>query len=329
MEYSFKNIHSLDRTIDEMKEDVFDNINTLNKLLSEVKKLRLGTEETIIEKSSINQIEENDKVAIANLDEEENSLLEEIIYYYLKVKDFNITENKKSIEELQKELPSVKKTNYQDIILGINSFFIKEINEIKVFIENEKNNIAKEELDEFKKDIIDIQLKINTILQISQTKSLQKETNEIEQEQVNKIVFLETESGNIYVQEDLDNNSVPSEYYEGFAELIHSIEDGTFKNVRYLTNNNKIVGIGEVRGTRKRVIFDRVGYDTYAIIGAFIKKSNKDKSYLDPLINRIVTYKKNKDNIVKKVKEPTYLESQKEILKQIYALLEPIQKKRG
>ena len=113
MKYSFKNINNLDRPIDEIKEDIFENINTLNNLTNEVKKLKLGMEEENTEKTNLNKKEENDKVVIANLDEEEDSLIEEINYYYLRVRDFNFVENKVSIEELQKELPSITKTNYQ------------------------------------------------------------------------------------------------------------------------------------------------------------------------------------------------------------------------
>ena len=74
-----------------------------------------------------------------------------------------------------------------------------------------------------------------------------------------------------------------------------------------------------MKGFKKRVIYDRVGFDTYAIIGAFVKKSNRDKGYIEQLENRIATYSKIKDNIIKKIKEEEgYLDSQRDILNQIY-----------
>lgn len=331
MEYSFKNINDLNGSIDKMKECILDNINTLNKLLSKVEKLRLGQDYSTIEEETTSDNLPKDNNETENILETENTLFEEINYYYLRVRDFELIESEESLELFKKELPSKRKSNYQDIILGINAFLMRDINEIRNFIEEEKKLISIEELEDFKKDIFDIQRKINTIFYVSRADSLEIEENLVNDEKLNNIVFLETESGNIYALEDLDNNSVPSEYYEGFSELIHSIEDGTFKNVKYLNgNNNSTAGIAEVKGFKRRVIFDRVGYDTYAIIGAFIKKSNKDKSYLDPLKNRIAIYRRNRDNIVKMLNgKEGYLDSQKEILKQIYELLEPSTKKRG
>lgn len=327
MEYSFKKINKA-QSIDKMKDDTISNINTINKLLEEVEKLKLGYFESNTEETT--KIIKEENITTENIDES-NSLNEEINYYYSRIKDLNITKNDESLKKIIKELPSKKNSNYQNIILVIIVFLIKEINEIKNLIESEKNTTPKEELEDFKKDILDIQNKINTIIYISNTNTLEdKNTSETELS-LNNIVFLETETGNIYALNDINNNSVSNEYYEGFYELISSIEDGTFKNVKYLTSgNNKTARISEVKSFKRRVIFDRVGYDTYVIIGIFIKKSDKDKSYLEPLKNRIAIYRRNKDNIVKKIKnEENYLESQKEILNQIYKLLKPNTKKRG
>lgn len=332
MEYIFKNISDSNGQIDEMKEGILDNIDTLNKLLNEVEKLRLGEEKADF-KEKVSKELVDEKVVLTNdlIEEEDDTLIEEINYYYSNIRDFNLVENEECFELLRKELPSKRKSNYQDIILGITTFFIKDINEIKNFIESEKNILSTQELEDFKKDIFDIQRKINTIFYLSHNNELKEEKSLENTEVLNNIVFLETESGNFYALEDLDNNSVPSEYYEGFYELIHSIEDGTFKNVKFLASGNyKTAGISEVKGFKKRVIFDRVGYNTYAILGAYIKKSDKDKSYLEPLKNRIAIYRRNRDNIVKRLNtEKGYLDSQKEVLEQIYQLLGQTKKKRG
>ena len=323
--FYFKNIDKFNGRINEIKEDMFHNIDTLNQLLSEVEKLKVAydtvcDEKRIVSKSAVI----NDNID-EKLEDTSNTLLEEINYYYLRIRDLNFSD----LDELKKELPSKRKANYHDIILGINAFLMKDMNEIRVFIESEKKMISIKELEDFKSDILDIQKKMNAIFHVSRENELKTEENMENNEMLNNIVFLETESGNIYALDDLDNNSVPSEYYEGFYELIHSIEDGTFKNVKTLSGNYKTAGISEVKGFKKRIIFDRVGYDTYAIIGAFIKKSDKDKSYLEPLKNRIAIYRRNRDHIVKMINEKEgYLDSQRNILKQIYKLLQVTEKKR-
>lgn len=327
MKYSIKNIDIETSTVEEMKEDTFKNIDILKELATELETLRLGNTSTSTKSNQLKEINENiiDKI---EENDDENSILEEINYYYLQIKDFNFDNSQEYLEKLTKELPSRKKTNYQEIILGINTFLMKDINEINTFLEEEKDNLSINELEEFKQDILEIKQKINAILYLSKVELSSPKQLE---EKLNNIVFLETTSGNIYTLDDLDNNKVPLDFYEGFSELIHSIEDGIFKNAKFLTSGNqKTAGICEVKGFKKRVIYDRVGFDTYAILGAFIKKSDKDKGYIDQLGNRIAIYRKNKDSIIKRINEEEgYLDSQKDILNQIYEFLEPNIKKRG
>ena len=110
--------------------------------------------------------------------------------------------------------------------------------------------------------------------------------------------------------------------------MLKSIEEGTFKNVKKLTsNNNGTAGISEVKGFKRRVIFDRVGPNTYVVIGIYTKKSNKDKSYLDPLKNRIAIYRKRREYIVEQAKNDEYIKEQQEILNGIYEIIKPKQEK--
>ena len=319
MEYSLKEINE-NQTLDIIEENMLENIDTINELAKKIKEIEESNtkeqDKSILIKE--NKIEED---ITENDYDDENSLIEEINYYYLQVKDIDVNEEN-YLKKIRQELPSKKNGNYYDVILGINVFLIKEINEIKSFLETEKDIISKEELKDFKKDIIDIQTKINSIIKLSNSNDL--ETENSKEEIHNNIVFLETESGNIYAQNDLFSNYVPIEYYEGFLELIKSIEDGTFKNVKYLTSgNNKTARISEVKGFKKRVIFDRVGYNTYVILGIFIKKSDKDKSYIEPLKNRIAVYRRNRDYIVRKIQnEEGYLDEQRKVLDDIYQLLD-------
>ena len=64
------------------------------------------------------------------------------------------------------------------------------------------------------------------------------------------------------------------DFYPSFLELIKSIEDGTFKGVKRFTNNHDLLGVNEVKAHQVRVGFVRLAVDTYALITAFVKKSD-------------------------------------------------------
>jgi len=314
MKYQFVEI-TKDLTAEEMKSRTDINTRTIKILNEEVNRLKLASlkEERAIYDKSVTKIDT--KQFIEEKFDDDASLLEEINYYYSKITSL---EDGISINEM---LPSKKNPNYQNIIYGICALLLKENNEIKIFIESEKDNLTKEELTEFKDEILVNQIKINLIKE-TEAKIEKENTLEEKKEASNNIVFLETPSGNIYAKDDLNPNIIPTEYYSGFYELIKSIEDGTFKNVKMLaSNNNKTSGIAVVRGFKRRVIFDRIGYNTYVILAVFVKKSVQDKSYLEPLKHRISIYRKRRDALVDKIKDDCYLEGQQEILEGLYKTL--------
>lgn len=318
MEYKFIDI-TKDLSVIEMEEQIKTNIKTIKLLNEEVRRLKQVSkqEETIIE-NDIKDAEEVDELFDTEI-ENEDSLIEEINYYYSRI----LSEDDSVLKEF---LPSLRNSNYQNIVYGICALLLKEITEIKVFIETEKDSLTKQELEDFKEEIINKQ---RLITEINKANVEIIDKGESEENKIsNNIVFLETSSGNIYAKEDLNPNVIPSEYYAGFYELLKSIEEGTFKNVKKLTsNNNGTAGISEVKGFKRRVIFDRVGYDTYVVIGIYTKKSNKDKSYLDPLKNRIAIYRKRREYIVEQAKNDEYIKEQQEILNGIYEIIKPKQEK--
>lgn len=318
MEYKFINV-TKDLSIVEMEEQTKINIKTIKLLNEEVTRLKqVREQEEITVEKNIEVTKETDETFDIEI-ESDNSLIEEINYYYSRI----LSEDDSVLKEL---LPSLKNSNYQNIVYGICALLLKEITEVKVFIETEKDSLTKQELEDFKEEIINKQ---RLITEINKANVEIIDKGESEENKIsNNIVFLETSSGNIYAKEDLNPNVIPSEYYAGFYELLKSIEEGTFKNVKKLTsNNNGTAGISEVKGFKRRVIFDRVGPNTYVVIGIYTKKSNKDKSYLDPLKNRIAIYRKRREYIVEQAKNDEYIKEQQEILNGIYEIIKPKQEK--
>ena len=320
MEYKLGNIENLN--VEDMIEVTLSNMEVISEMGKELEKLRLSCETSSLGEKGFKKKDEDEIKIILDDEEEEDTLLNSVNYYYARIKDVEVDDD---LEVFKRELPSNRSSNYYDIIMGIKVLLLKDINDIKTFIQSEKEIITEEEVEEFNKEVEDIKKKISIIDYVVLSNRIETEINNDDNDvKLNKIVFLETTSGNVYALDDLDNNSVPKEFYEGFYELIYSIQDGTFKNVEFMTSgNNKTAGISIVKGFKKRVIFDRVGYDTYIIIGAFVKKSDKDKSYMEPLKRRTAWYRPNRDKIVDRIKnEEGYLEKQGEILYNLYKLLE-------
>ena len=126
------------------------------------------------------------------------------------------------------------------------------------------------------------------------------ELEDIKKEKINNnLVFLKTESDNTYCLRDL--NGIKREYYKSFKDLLMSIKNGTFKNVKRLTTtNSKLNSISEVRGFKTRVIFDRIDSKTYIILMCAVKKSDFDLGYQNLLEGRCLKYRCFKNTIFEK-----------------------------
>ena len=303
----------------QLKKAMIHNAETLIMLEKEVKRLReLNMKNTTVEE---HKEEKQIILTINEEDTEENNILDEINYYLSLVNKIDFNEKENLNERIMMSLPSIKNGNFQTIIYGINAEILKNINEIKRFIEEEKESFTKEDLQEFRNDILENQRKIMLINQAINC-SLNYENKTIKEETPNKIVFLNTTSGNVYALKDI--KSIDKEYFERFNGLFNSIEDGTFKNIKYLDSNNpNVAGVTEVRDFKTRIVFDRINSKTYAIIAVFIKKSDNDTGYLDFLERRVATYREQKESIISKIKNIDYMLEQQEILKQIYEKIRP------
>lgn len=227
---------------------------------------------------------------------------EEYLYYYSNlIKDFsNSNESTDGVKIVIKNLPSIENKNYQNIINRIKIEILKEIYELEELKVEETDlefikEVEKEQ--EYKKGIIDW-------IDYALTQG-QKEMLEHGITLNNKLIFLKTTFGSIYVENDLYGNE---EYFESFRELLISIENGTLKHVKQFEGNSKLKGVSEVKGFKTRILFERLSENIYIVLGAFIKKSDKAKDYINSLVNRIDFYRKAKPFIELELSNPNYLE---------------------
>lgn len=210
-------------------------------------------------------------------------------------------------ETVFSELPSINNKNYCNLIRRIIFELSSEIKFYESFELSDEDNV---------KQAIAEQKKLKYIMELVKKHSKVQNIETKEKQNIkNNIIFLTSPTGNIYAEGDLFN--IDSEYYQGFKNLIVSIEDGTFKNVkRFKSVNNILQGISEVREFKRRIVFDRVSKNTYIIIHIFTKKTNCDLGYVNQLSSRVEYYKKVQSEIIKLLSD-SYIEDNEAILNEI------------
>lgn len=296
----------------ELEEIIKYNLKQTTKIKKEIKALTKQNP-PIIKKDDKNIIEEKVGIEIV-LDEAEDK--EEYSYYY-----YNIIEDLKkckTLEEKKKciynDLPTFDNKNYSSIVKRIIAEFNIEINAYEEMKEEkELASAATKQINE-----------INNIIDIikSHIDTLDEKAIEKEEEKHNKVIFFNRLSSNKpYVVDDITN--LPIEYYDDFKELLESIEYKTFKNVKQFSTNDPILkGISEVRYFKTRLVFERINSDTYALIKAFVKKSNCDNGYLEQLKIRVDKYKKNKELLLSTINEEE-LENHQMIYRELINTISP------
>lgn len=311
------NFREIDFEKEITEQDIIDTIIQNNKIAvamrSEIKKIEQANEKYQLNERKIS----NEKHEILdNNDSEEvetNDFEDEVDYYFSLINSIYIDNKLK--EKMSEVLPSKKNVNYKRLIIRLKMELLKNIKEIEELLEEEKDELTKSDLEEFKNEVIINSKKMKII------DNLNSEKTEIEEEvEENNLFFATTSSGNIRVLEEIE--AIPQEYYAGFVGLFNSIKDGTFKNVKRFTNNNRISGICEVKDYKIRVIFDRIGENDYAVISAFVKKTDKDKGYLDALYLKTEKYLYQKEEIKKNLDNKEYRELNKTYEKELFNRLE-------
>lgn len=298
--------------------DMNKNTNIAKKMLEEVDKnnkennniLNKNIKNKEIEQAEIIQEEVNEKT---NDEDFEN----EIDYYYKQIFYLKPSEDLK--EKMIDILPSPKKNNYNKIISRIKLEIMKNIKEIKETIIHLIDITEKQDLEEFRNEILFEKKKIEII----DERTIELEENaEIKEEIIeNNLIFIPTANGNIRVLEELEK--IDQEYFDGFKQLFNSIKDGTLKKVKNFSNNKKM-NISEVRGDKVRVIFDRIGKNDYAVITAFIKKCNKDSGYYNLLEVRIKNYENLKEEIIENLKNDEFREKNIQYDQELYNILDNV-----
>ncbi len=283
----------------EIFEVISENHKTSTLIDKEVKKLKE------LSSKSTKRVEDDNKAPEKEMiydeaDEVNSELDDKVDYYNYLISSIDDCEDLQ--DQIESSLPNPNTGDYKTIVLRLKLKLLKSIKETADFISECREEFDDEDLEEYKEEIRLCSKKLEILKSESN-----EEVNENKTSTKNNFFFPVSSMGNIRVIDEIEKISKSSpEFCSEFLELFQSIQDGSFKRVKRFLNNNKLVGISEVRGFKPRVVFDRIGKNDYAIITAFLKKCDNDRGYKDSLELKIQKYMSQRDNIVKKLNNPEY-----------------------
>lgn len=286
-------------TSKEIFEVISENHKTSTLIDKEVKKLKE------LSSKSTKRVEDDNKTPEKEMiydeaDEVNSELDDKVDYYNYLISSIDDCEDLQ--DQIESSLPNPNTGDYKTIVLRLKLKLLKSIKETADFISECREEFDDEDLEEYKEEIRLCSKKLEILKSESN-----EEVSENKTSTKNNFFFPVSSMGNIRVIDEIEKISKSSpEFCSEFVELFQSIEDGSFKRVKRFLNNNKLVGISEVRGFKPRVVFDRIGKNDYAIITAFLKKCDNDRGYKDSLELKIQKYMSQRDNIVKRLNNPEY-----------------------
>ena len=284
---------------EEIFEVISKNHNTSMLMDKEVKKLKELSSKSTKRVENDNKIPEKEMI-YDEVDEVNSELDDKVDYYNYLISSIDDCEDLQ--DQIESSLPNPNTGDYKTIVLRLKLKLLKRIKETADFISECREEFDDEDLEEYKEEIRLCSKKLEILKSESN-----EEVNENKTSTKNNFFFPVSSMGNIRVIDEIEKISKSSpEFCSEFLELFQSIEDGSFKRVKRFLNNNKLVGISEVRGFKPRVVFDRIGKNDYAIITAFLKKCDNDRGYKDSLELKIQKYMSQRDNIVKRLNNPEY-----------------------
>lgn len=283
----------------EISEVISENHKTSMLIDKEVKKLKELSSKNTKRVEVDNKTPEKEMI-YDEADEVNSELDDKVDYYNYLISSIDDCEDLQ--DQIESSLPNPNTGDYKTIVLRLKLKLLKSIKETADFISECREEFDDEDLEEYKEEIRLCSKKLEILKSESN-----EEVNENKTSTKNNFFFPVSSMGNIRVIDEIEKISKSSpEFCSEFIELFQSIEDGSFKRVRRFLNNNKLVGISEVRGFKPRVVFDRIGKNDYAIITAFLKKCDNDRGYKDSLELKIQKYMSQRDNIVKRLNNPEY-----------------------
>lgn len=182
-------------------------------------------------------------------------------------------------EDIIKMLPQPGYDSFFIIISGL----IDKIQKEKAILEEEllvSDKMDVEYIELLKYEIECLEFKLNICKKLEQKNKIEENISVDEEKNKMNLIFATTNSGNIYIFNDLKN--IPEEYYDSIIECMNKLEKGINENNnekgKQLTNNQGLTGIHEVKDYQTRIFYRNIAPDLTYVIMIMIKKSDFSKS---------------------------------------------------
>lgn len=310
---NFKIIDLSTVTSDELIQAITSNIQTARLMSSEIEKLKASAHVRKVSYDEVLEIDTSEDESSLPID---SDFEDEVDYYYHLLRSY--TEHGVG-DDISSVLPSRNNYNYRRILIRLKAEIIKKIKEIKDFIGDE--HLSLEDIAVFKDDL-DYERKCMELID----SQLHEENEDCVEVTDNKLIFFPSPSGNIHVLDYLEG--IDSDFYSRFNELFLSIKNGTFKGAKRFNNNDALNGFCEVKGTSVRVMYSRLSSDCYAIITAFVKKTDKDQAYTNFIVKHCRDFKNIEDVLKSKLDDPEFMELNKQYEDELFRILADGEKKK-
>lgn len=299
-------------TEEQLRATIDCNSRTYRMMTSEISKLKkvAETARKVVRQEEQEEVVETEETK-PTIDED---FEHEIEYYFQALKEVPEEELETEIETV---LPSKRNYQYKRIMYRLKAEIVRSIKEIRDFIAEEGLSLEEAELED------EIALELKRIKLLDQELQRTEQTTEEEIQTQNNLVFAPTLSGNIRILDEIEH--IDSEYYERFNGLFQSIIDGTFKNVQRFSRNSDLAGLCEVKDFKTRVIFKRLNKNSYAVISAFIKKSDNDKGYRNMLSSRYSDYLQIESTLKKNTENEEFMSMQQLYTEELFNKIAPTQ----
>ena len=316
-------VENIDLVVNYLKSNHFT-IRDINEILKQIIKYNREFNEKIKQENEELKKMINNRRHFIDAEPEVNVQPKEVVYYglpedsELDISYYKIQiDNCANLDELESLLPKKTVENFDELINAILLYLLQEeMDYRRMILENSETLESYPEISNY---VTEIGRKFEIVKNYRDHKEVNKDAVNNKQ---NDLIFLTTEYGNPCGLSDIKD--IDSEYYGSFLDLLNSIINGTFKNVKSFSIQGSGTVISEVKDFKTRILFIKLQPSIYLITSIFVKKSDNDLFYRNHLIGRDNLYRSKIAKIKELLSSPdreAFLQENESIKEEVLALL--------